>query len=371
MGVIDFENVQKVYPNGTHALRQVSLSIEEGEFVFFIGESGAGKSTLIKLLTREERPTSGVVRLDGLAIDELTERQVPLLRRRVGMIFQDFRLIDARTVEENVAFAMEIIGAPREEIKRRVSLVLAVVGLRHKAKVYPAELSGGEAQRVGIARALVNNPRLILADEPTGNLDPANGEAIMALLERINRNGTTIVACTHDHQLVNKMQKRVIELEDGMVRRDQRCGIYYCVPTEPDMSGVNTQKQQVQDEATDPYLPETAEGVRESEEALKEFSATVPTADEMEAVVELEEELTRQRAEKRRMAEEKSDRNLTDHLKEDSEARKQRPSLNERTEEMRRIIRTMNERARQREARAAARRAERSEGKEDTEHEVE
>ncbi|NLB27798.1 MAG: ATP-binding cassette domain-containing protein, partial [Clostridiaceae bacterium] len=197
MAYIEFENVSKTYPNGTLALHDLSFSINEGEFVFLIGESGAGKSTVFRLLTREEDPSSGRIIVDGYDIGKLSERRIPYLRRGIGMIFQDFRLIDTLTVGENVSLAMEIIGESPRKIRQRVPLVLSVVGLRRKIDNYPTELSGGEQQRVCIARALINKPRLIIADEPTGDLDPVNGETVMALLDRINReNGTTIITCT-------------------------------------------------------------------------------------------------------------------------------------------------------------------------------
>lgn len=224
--MIEFRNTEKVYPNGAKALKDVNFKIESGEFVFCIGESGAGKSTLIRLITCEEKPTKGTVILDNFELSRLQKRLIPTLRRKIGMIFQDFRLIDSKTVYENVAFAMEIVGSSKAQIKRRVPMVLSVVGLRNKADSYPSELSGGEAQRVGVARAMINNPGLILADEPTGNLDPVNGEAILALLEEINQAGTTVICCTHDVSLVDLMQKRVLELERGVLVRDEECGVY-------------------------------------------------------------------------------------------------------------------------------------------------
>lgn len=227
MAYIEFQNVSKTYPNGTLALHDVSFTIEEGEFVFLIGESGAGKSTVFRLLTREEDPSQGRVFLDNFDIGKLDTRRVPFLRRKIGMIFQDFRLIDSLTVGENVALAMEIIGESPRKIRQRVPLVLSVVGLRRKINDYPTELSGGEQQRVCIARALVNRPRLIIADEPTGDLDPVNGEAIMALLERINKeNGTTVITCTHDRDIVDRMNKRVIEICNGLLVRDDARGFY-------------------------------------------------------------------------------------------------------------------------------------------------
>ncbi len=226
--MIAFNHVSMTYHSGTHALKDVSFSIADGEFVFIIGRSGAGKSTLIKLLTCEEKPTSGTVTIDQFDISQIRRSLIPYLRRNIGMVFQDFRLIETKTVYENVAFAMEIIGAPRRTIKRRVPIVLSIVGLRDKASTRPGHLSGGEQQRVAVARAMVNNPMLILADEPTGNLDPANSEALMALLEEINRSGTTVIICTHDQDLVDRMKKRVVEISDGyLVRDDSQSGYVY------------------------------------------------------------------------------------------------------------------------------------------------
>jgi len=224
--LIEFNNVSMTYQTGTAALKDVTFTIQDGEFVFIIGRSGAGKSTLIKLLTCEEKPSGGQVLIDDFDISRIRRSLVPYLRRNIGMIFQDFRLIYTKTVFENVAFAMEIVGCSRKSIARRVPIVLSIVGLRDKAKARPNELSGGEQQRVAIARAMVNNPMLILADEPTGNLDPANSEAVMALLEEINRSGTTVVICTHDCELVDRMKKRVVEIDDGFLVRDDAVGVY-------------------------------------------------------------------------------------------------------------------------------------------------
>ena len=224
--MIEFNNVSMTYQTGTVALRDVSFTIRDGEFVFIIGRSGAGKSTLIKLLTCEEKPSQGQVLIDDFDIARIRRSLVPYLRRNIGMVFQDFRLIYTKTVYENVAFAMEIIGSSRRTIRRRVPIVLSIVGLRDKAGARPGELSGGEQQRVAIARAMVNNPMLILADEPTGNLDPTNSEAVMALLEEINRSGTTVIICTHDQDLVNRMKKRVVEIDDGCLVRDDCEGGY-------------------------------------------------------------------------------------------------------------------------------------------------
>lgn len=231
--MIEFSQVGMKYPNGTHALKSVSFKINDGEFVFVIGRSGSGKSTLIKLLTCEERPTAGQVMIDNYNISTIKDSLIPFLRRNIGMVFQDFRLIPTKTVFENVAFAMEIVGAPSRLIRRRVPIVLSIVGLRDKANARPGELSGGEQQRVAIARAMVNNPMIILADEPTGNLDPSNSEALMALFADINRSGTTVIICTHDWDLVNRMQRRVIEINEGLLIRDDCNGGYFCEVPQP------------------------------------------------------------------------------------------------------------------------------------------
>jgi cell division transport system ATP-binding protein len=224
--LIEFKKVSMTYSTGTVALKDVSFTIKDGEFVFIIGRSGAGKSTLVKLLTCEEKPSSGTVCIDDYDIARIRRALVPYLRRNIGMVFQDFRLIYTKTVYENVAFAMEIIGSSKRAIRRRVPIVLSIVGLRDKARSRPGELSGGEQQRVGIARAMVNNPMLILADEPTGNLDPTNSESVMALLDEINRSGTTVVICSHDRDMVDMMKKRVIEIDDGYLVRDDCRGSY-------------------------------------------------------------------------------------------------------------------------------------------------
>ena len=221
--MIDFFNVEKTYKSGVEALKGVSFSIEDGEFVFIIGKSGSGKSTLLKCITCEERPTSGKVLIDNFDISRMSRALVPYLRRKIGMIYQDFRLIETKTVAENVAFAGEIIGVPKQSLMNTVQICLSVVGLKDKADCYPQELSGGEQQRVAIARAMVNNPSLIVADEPTGNLDPETSEAIMAMLLEINRNGgTTVIICTHDSAMVDRMKQRVIEIDDGYIARDEK-----------------------------------------------------------------------------------------------------------------------------------------------------
>jgi len=224
--VIRFENVSKTYKNGSPALKDISLDIEKGEFVFLVGASGSGKTTFLRLLLREELPDKGRILEAGRDLTELSKFRVPFLRRNIGCVFQDFRLLPNKTVFENVAFALEVIGRPRSTVESQVPLILDLVGLSDKSKSLPGELSGGEQQRVAVARAFVNRPLILLADEPTGNLDPANSESIMALLERINRTGTTVVMATHDKALVDRMRRRVIELDKGEMIRDQVRGVY-------------------------------------------------------------------------------------------------------------------------------------------------
>ena len=218
--MIELTNVVKTYDTGTRALNGVSLKIEDGEFVFLVGPSGSGKSTIIKILTAELQPTEGSVNVNGFALEKIRSRAIPYLRRTLGVIFQDFRLIEKKTVYENLSFAMRAVGSSPREAKKRIPYVLKLVGLDGKANQFPNQLSGGEQQRVAIARALVNNPYTIIADEPTGNLDPARSLEIMMLLERINQLGTTVLVVTHEKDLVNKFQKRVITLERGIVVSD-------------------------------------------------------------------------------------------------------------------------------------------------------
>ena len=225
--MILFDNVSKVYPTQTRpALDNVSLEIEKGEFVFLVGPSGSGKSTFLRLVLREERPTTGQVWVAGKDLGRLSNWKIPQLRRQIGTVFQDFRLLPNKTVAENVAFALEVIGTPSSQIKKVVPEVLEVVGLEGKEGRRPDELSGGEQQRVAIARAFVNRPMLLIADEPTGNLDPGTSIGIMKLLDRINRLGTTVVMSTHDASIVDQMRRRVIELEGGHLVRDQARGVY-------------------------------------------------------------------------------------------------------------------------------------------------
>ena len=224
--MIRFENVSKTYKNGTPALTNISLDVEKGEFVFLVGASGSGKTTFLRLLLREELPDKGRILEAGRDIGSLPKWRVPYLRRNIGCVFQDFRLLPNKTVFENVAFALEVIGRPRSTVENQVPQILDLVGLGPKSDNLPHELSGGEQQRVAVARAFVNRPLILLADEPTGNLDPVNSESIMALLERINRTGTTVVMATHDKALVDRMRRRVIELDHGELIRDQVRGVY-------------------------------------------------------------------------------------------------------------------------------------------------
>jgi len=225
--MIHLTNVTKIYKqNNVVALENVSLDIERGEFVFLVGTSGSGKSTLMKLLMREELTTSGEIFVDGKNVVKLQQKEVPYLRRSLGVIFQDFRLLEDRTVYENIAFAMQVIEAPKQLMQKSVGAVLDIVGLSDKQKHFPSQLSGGERQRVAIARAIVNDPKIVIADEPTGNLDPETGWDIMDIFQRINAAGTTIIMATHDREIVNHMYRRVIELDHGHIVRDELRGGY-------------------------------------------------------------------------------------------------------------------------------------------------
>ncbi|HZK32980.1 MAG TPA: cell division ATP-binding protein FtsE [Tissierellaceae bacterium] len=224
--MIDFINVTKEYKNNVKALDNVSLNIHKGEFVFLVGSSGAGKSTLIKLLLKEENPTEGRIKLNKIDITKVRNRKIPIIRREIGVVFQDFRLLPNKKVYENIAFAMEIIGARPKEIRRRVPMVLSMVDLSRRASNYPDQLSGGELQRVSIARAIINNPPVLIADEPTGNLDPDTAWEIMKVLSDINRRGTTVLMATHAKDIVDKMKKRVIEIHNGKIIRDEQKGGY-------------------------------------------------------------------------------------------------------------------------------------------------
>ncbi|MCP5029056.1 MAG: cell division ATP-binding protein FtsE [Actinomycetia bacterium] len=224
--MIRLENVTKTYKGGNVALHNASADIQKGEFVFLVGHSGSGKSTFLRLLNKEENPEEGRVFVAGKDIGQLSSWKVPYLRRNIGSVFQDFKLLPSKTVAENVAFALEVIGRPRHVVRTQVPAILELVGLSQKMDSFPGQLSGGEQQRVSIARAFVNRPLILLADEPTGNLDPATSVGIMRLLDRINRTGTTVVMATHDRGIVDTMRRRVIELERGLIVRDQTRGVY-------------------------------------------------------------------------------------------------------------------------------------------------
>ena len=219
-------DIQKTYDNGTKALKGVNLRIDDGEFAFLVGPSGSGKSTIIKLLTAEVAPSGGRIMVNGYNLGSIRQKQIPFMRRTLGVIFQDFRLIDKKTVRENLEFAMRAVGASPREIRKRIPYVLDLVGLSRKEDRYPTQISGGEQQRVAIARALVNNPQMIIADEPTGNLDPQRSLEIMMLLERINELGTTMLVVTHEKELVNRFSKRVIAIENGRIISDETGGDY-------------------------------------------------------------------------------------------------------------------------------------------------
>ena len=224
--MLEMRHAGKVYPGGAVALEDINVHISPGEFVFLVGPSGAGKSTFIRLISREIEPTSGQILVDGVDVMKLKRGDIPYLRRQLGIVFQDFRLLNDRTAYENVAFAMQVIEAPSHKIRQRVNEVLDLVGLKGRGNNYPGEMSGGEQQRVAIARAIVNDPLLVIADEPTGNLDPETSKEIMEIFSEINSRGTTIIMATHDKTMVDYMQKRVISLENGRLVRDDRKGVY-------------------------------------------------------------------------------------------------------------------------------------------------
>ncbi len=224
--MIRLENVSKVYNGNVAALRDASFDVAKGEFVFLVGHSGSGKSTMLRLLNKSEQPERGTIWVAGKSINDLPAGKVPYLRRNIGAVFQDYKLLPNKTVFENVAFALEVIGKPKHVIRQQVPTVLELVGLAGKAERFPDQLSGGEQQRVSIARAFVNRPLILLADEPTGNLDPVTSEGIMRLLDRINKTGTTVLMATHDQRIVNLMRRRVIELDRGVIIRDQARGVY-------------------------------------------------------------------------------------------------------------------------------------------------
>lgn len=224
--MLEMIDVSKIYPGGSVALQDINVRIEQGEFVFIVGPSGAGKSTFFKMLFREVLPSSGKVIVNGNDLVKMTDKEIPYFRRQLGIVFQDYRLLPDRTVYDNVAFAMQVIETPYRKIKRRVNDVLDLVGLRKRAHAYPTELSGGEQQRIAIARAIVNDPILLIADEPTGNLDPETSWEIMDIFREVNKSGTTIVMATHDREIVDEMEKRVIAIEYGHIVRDDAKGVY-------------------------------------------------------------------------------------------------------------------------------------------------
>lgn len=224
--MIEMEKVYKKYPNGVVAANGISIRIKQGEFVYVVGPSGAGKSTFIKMMYREEAPSKGTIMINGINLSKLKNSKVPLLRRQIGVVFQDFKLLPTLTVYENVAFALEVIEEYPENIKKRVMETLDLVGLKHKARMLPSELSGGEQQRVTIARSIVNNPKVVIADEPTGNLDPDTSWDIMKIFEEINQRGTTVVMATHNREIVNTIKHRVIAIENGVIVRDEQRGDY-------------------------------------------------------------------------------------------------------------------------------------------------
>ncbi len=226
MALIEMNGVTKKYHRSTTALRDITISVNQGEFIYIVGPSGAGKSSFIKLLYREEKLTSGTLKVGEFNLNKLKKREVPILRRNIGVVFQDYKLLPKKTVFENVAYAMQVIGEKPRDIKKHVPEVLDLVGLKHKMRSFPDQLSGGEQQRVAIARAIVNNPKVLIADEPTGNLDPEISWEIMQLLERINLQGTTVLMATHNSQIVNNLRHRVIAIEDGKIIRDEEEGEY-------------------------------------------------------------------------------------------------------------------------------------------------
>lgn len=267
--MIEFRNVSKDYPSGTHALNNVSLKINDGEFVFIVGSSGAGKSTFLKLIMSEEKLTKGEINVDGIRLSKLRRRKVPYLRRKMGIVFQDFRLIEKMSVYDNVAFAMRCVGANNKTIKERVPYILKLVGLGSKIKSKPSQLSGGEQQRVSLARALVNNPEIIIADEPTGNVDPEMSHEIIDLLSEINKQGTTIIIVTHEHDLVKEFGKRVIEIHKGKIVHDTMLE----ETSVEDIELISSYDQDIADDELSPLLKLDEESPDDVEELSFEESA--------------------------------------------------------------------------------------------------
>lgn len=285
--MIEFRNVSKDYPSGTHALNNVSLKINDGEFVFIVGSSGAGKSTFLKLIMSEEKLTKGEINVDGIRLSKLRRRKVPYLRRKMGIVFQDFRLIEKMSVYDNVAFAMRCVGANNKTIKERVPYILKLVGLGSKIKSKPSQLSGGEQQRVSLARALVNNPEIIIADEPTGNVDPEMSHEIIDLLSEINKQGTTIIIVTHEHDLVKEFGKRVIEIHKGKIVHDTMLE----ETSVEDIELISSYDQDIADDELSPLLkldeesPDDVEELSFEESAPKE-EVIEPQKSKVEQVVE-------------------------------------------------------------------------------------
>lgn len=285
--MIEFRNVSKDYPSGTHALNNVSLKINDGEFVFIVGSSGAGKSTFLKLIMSEEKLTKGEINVDGIRLSKLRRRKVPYLRRKMGIVFQDFRLIEKMSVYDNVAFAMRCVGANNKTIKERVPYILKLVGLGSKIKSKPSQLSGGEQQRVSLARALVNNPEIIIADEPTGNVDPEMSHEIIDLLSEINKQGTTIIIVTHEHDLVKEFGKRVIEIHKGKIVHDTMLE----ETSVEDIELISSYDQDIADDELSPLLKLDEESPDDVEELSLEESAPKeeviePQKSKVEQVVE-------------------------------------------------------------------------------------
>ncbi len=289
--MIRLDNVTKAYDGGVVALKDVDLDINKGEFVFLVGPSGSGKSTLIRLMMREEKPTNGDIWIAGKHASELPDWKIPHLRRSIGTVFQDFKLLPSKTVYENVAFAMEVTGKPRSAIDAQVPQVLKLVGLSEMAERLPRRLSGGEQQRVSVARAFVNRPLIVLADEPTGNLDPATSVGIMRILDRINRTGTTVVMATHDHAIVDAMRRRVVQLERGRVVRDESRGVYETSLPEDDVKP--DAPVVIADVADESDSSTSAEDTATATLDVEETTATGSSAEEQaaaEEVVVVEEE---------------------------------------------------------------------------------
>ena len=279
--MIEFRNVSKDYPSGTHALNNISLKINDGEFVFIVGSSGAGKSTFLKLIMSEERLTKGEITVDGIKLKRLRRRKVPYLRRKMGIVFQDFRLIEKMSVYDNVAFAMRCVGASNKTIKERVPYILRLVGLGSKIKSKPSQLSGGEQQRVSLARALVNNPEIIIADEPTGNVDPEMSHEIIDLLSEINKQGTTIIVVTHEHELVKEFGKRVIEIHKGKIVHDTKLE----ETSADELELISSYDQDISDDELSPLLKLDEESPEDVEElhTQKEEPVEVEEVEEEEA----------------------------------------------------------------------------------------